>query len=340
MKNLKKIGVFLLSAVMMTASADAFPVFAEEDNSCSVYLGGQPFGVKFYNDGVIVVELESFFDGKGYVCPSKQGGLKVNDIIKSVNGVEINSNEDLQKASKSSAGEKLKLEIERDGNSIEKTVVPKQNTAGVYLLGAWVKDSCAGIGTVTYYDSGQSYFAALGHGICDNQTSALLPLKSAEVLGANISSVSKSVEGKPGSLNGFFTDNTLGNLTKNTPNGVFGKLSGKGFENSEKIVLAENDEIKTGKALIYTSIDSEGVKAFDAEITQLRNTDKNSNENFVIKVTDSELIDRCGGIVQGMSGSPIVQNGKIVGAVTHVFMNKPHEGYGVLIQNMVSNYKE
>ena len=315
MKNLKKIGVFLLSAVMMTASAYAFPVFAEEDNSRSVYLGGQPFGVKFYNDGVIVVELESFFDGKGYVCPSKQGGLKVNDIIKSVNGVEINSNEDLQKASKSSAGEKLKLEIERDGNSIEKTVVPKQNTAGVYLLGAWVKDSCAGIGTVTYYDSGQSYFAA-------------------------ISSVSKSVEGKPGSLNGFFTDNTLGNLTKNTPNGVFGKLSGKGFENSEKIVLAENDEIKTGKALIYTSIDSEGVKAFDAEITQLRNTDKNSNENFVIKVTDSELIDRCGGIVQGMSGSPIVQNGKIVGAVTHVFMNKPHEGYGVLIQNMVSNYKE
>ena len=304
MKNLKKIGVFLLSAVMMTASAYAFPVFAEEDNSRSVYLGGQPFGVKFYNDGVIVVELESFFDGKGYVCPSKQGGLKVNDIIKSVNGVEINSNEDLQKASKSSAGEKLKLEIERDGNSIEKTVVPKQNTAGVYLLGAWVKDSCAGIGTVTYYDSGQSYFAALGHGICDNQTSALLPLKSAEVLGANISSVSK------------------------------------GFENSEKIVLAENDEIKTGKALIYTSIDSEGVKAFDAEITQLRNTDKNSNENFVIKVTDSELIDRCGGIVQGMSGSPIVQNGKIVGAVTHVFMNKPHEGYGVLIQNMVSNYKE
>lgn len=338
MKKFKKFVVIMLTTVMLTASANAISASAGEENS--VYLGGQPFGVKFYNDGVIVVELESFFDGKSYVCPSKQSGIKVNDIIKTVNGVEINSNEDLQKISAESGGKEMKFEIERGGERISKTVTPRKNTSGVYLLGAWVKDSCAGIGTVTYYDSGQNYFAALGHGICDSQTTALLPLKSAEVLGASISSVSKSVEGKPGSINGYFTDNKLGSLTKNTNSGVFGITGGKKINASEKLPLAQNNEAHTGEAKIYTTIDSRGVKGYDAEIKQIRNTDRDSNENFVIKVTDSRLIEKCGGIVQGMSGSPIVQNGKIIGAVTHVFMNKPDEGYGVLIQNMVSNYKE
>ncbi len=338
MKKMKKFSVFLLTTLILAASAGAISAYSGEDNS--VYLGGQPFGVKFYNDGVIVVELEPFFDGRSYVCPSKESGIRVNDIIKTVNGIDINSNEDLQKASAESGGKEMKFEIERDGSGLSKTVTPKKNTAGVYLLGAWVKDSCAGIGTVTYYDSNQNYFAALGHGICDSQTSALLPLGSAEVLGANISSVSKSVEGKPGSINGYFTSNKLGSLSKNTSSGVFGTLSRKDFNASEKLPLAQNNEARTGDAKIYTSIDARGVKSFDAEIKQIRNTDKDSNENFVIKVTDSELIEKCGGIVQGMSGSPVVQNGKIVGAVTHVFMNKPDEGYGVLIQNMVSNYNE
>lgn len=340
MKKLKKFSVFLMSALIIVTGANAVSVNAQANSGKSVYLGGQPFGVKFYNDGVIVVELESFFDGKSYVCPSRQGGLKVNDVIKKVNGNKVNSNEELQSVCASSGGIKLEMEIERDGNKLLKTVKPHKNSNGIYLLGAWVKDSCAGIGTVTYYDSGQNYFAALGHGICDNETSALLPLGSAEVLNANISSVSKSVEGKPGSINGFFTDSKLGMLTKNTPNGVFGKLNDNSFEKNQKMELAENNEVHTGDALIYTSIDQNGVKSYSAQITQIKNKDAGSNENFVIKVTDIELIKKCGGIVQGMSGSPVVQNGKICGAVTHVFMNSPEEGYGVLIQNMVSKYKE
>ncbi len=338
MKKFKKFSVILLSAFMISSSASAFA--ASHVSSRSVYPGGQPFGVRFYNDGVIIVELEPFFDGKGYVCPSKQAGLKVNDVIKSVNGIKVNSNEELQNAASKSRGGKLKLEVERSGKSITKEITPVKNTAGAFLLGAWVKDSCAGIGTVTYYDSSQNYFAALGHGICDNETSALLPLGSAEVLKANISSVSKSVEGNPGSINGYFTDSKLGSLIKNTENGVFGTLSSKDFEHGKKLELADNSEIHTGKAEIYTTVDCGGVKSYSAEITGILNRDNDSNENFVIKVTDSELIKKCGGIVQGMSGSPVIQNGKIVGAVTHVFMNKPNEGYGVLIQNMVSKYKE
>ena len=310
---------------------------AAEENENLVYLGGQSFGVKFYNDGVIVTELEDFYDGKGYVCPSKEAGLKVNDIIKTANGRRINTNEDLHKAACECKGCEIEFKVERNGQMMNKTVKPEKNSDGTFLIGAWVKDSCAGIGTVTFYDSSHNYFAALGHGICDPQTSALLPLGSAEILGATISSITKSTAGKPGSLNGYFTEQTIGSLTKNTPLGVFGTFNENDCANRPKLALAENNEVKTGKAQVYTTLDSNNVRCYDAEITQIRNKDKNCNENFVIKITDKTLLEKCGGIVQGMSGSPIVQNGKLAGAITHVFMNSPSEGYGVLAQNMASN---
>lgn len=339
MKKNKKIGVIMLSALMLSGSA-VNTGYAQESKTQMVALGGQSFGVRFYNDGVIVTELEEFSTGSGYVCPSKAGGLRVNDVIKTANGKKIDTNEDIQKAAQESGGNPIEFTVERDGQTLSKTVKPQQNAAGAYLLGAWVKDSCAGIGTVTYRDSSHHYFAALGHGICDNQTAALLPLGSAEVTGAKISSVTKSSAGKPGSLNGYFTDETLGSLSKNTPLGVFGRLSKEDDAGSAMLPLAQNDEIRVGKATVYTTLEQDTVGSYDAEITKICNKDKNSNENFVIKITDKTLLEKCGGIVQGMSGSPVVQNGKIVGAVTHVFMNDPKEGYGVLIQNMASKYLE
>lgn len=305
-----------------------------------VYLGGQPFGVKFYNNGVIVIELEEYYDGSKYICPAKDGGLKINDIIKEANDVSIRTNEDLQATIINSNGNPLTFTIERNGKEIKKDVVPKKNTAGFYLLGAWVRDSCAGIGTVTYYDKDNNYFAALGHGICDNDTSALLPLGFGEVVSANISGVTKSTTGKAGSLNGYFTDNTIGNLTKNSEVGIYGTIIDNIYYKNQKIEIADYNEVKTGKAQLYTTIKDEKVGCYDIEITKICNSSKNSNENFVIKVTSDELLKNCGGIVQGMSGSPIVQDGKLVGAVTHVFLNKPNEGYGVMAQNMVANFGE
>ena len=330
------ITVAVCALFLVTASVSAGNASA---GGKSVYLGGQPFGVRFYNDGLIVVELEDFFNGTQNVCPAKEAGLKVNDIIKEVNHIPVKTNEDLQNAAVNCGGKPISFTIERDGERKDMIITPQKNNMGVYLLGAWIRDSCAGIGTISYYDKDKNYFAALGHGICDNDTTALLPLGSAEIVKANISSVTKSVDGKAGSLNGYFSEETIGNLTENTPLGIYGEPKDGMFDKSQSIEIADYSEIKKGDAEIYTTIDGENTACYTAEITKLCNDDENSNENFVIKVTDESLLERCGGIVQGMSGSPIVQDGKLVGAVTHVFINNTAEGYGVAAQFMVSNYE-
>ncbi len=331
-KFIKILSVALIVGITFTSETIAFSASVPK----SVYLGGETFGVRFYNDGVIVVGLEDYYDGQKYICPAKESGIEKNDIIKKINGTEIKTNENLQAVTVNSNGQKMKFEIERNGEKLEKEVTPLKNTAGMYLIGAWVRDSCAGIGTITYYDADSNYFGALGHGICDNDTNALLPLGYGEVVGASISSITKSKVGNAGSLNGYFTDNQIGNLTNNTNIGVFGTTNDNLFNKNKKIELAENNEIKTGDAEIFCTLEDDKIKSYDIEITRICNFDAKSNENFVIKITDSTLLDECGGIVQGMSGSPIVQNGKLVGAVTHVFVNRPNEGYGVAIQNMVS----
>ena len=338
MKKFKKILSVALSGAILLGFSQITAV--SETESQSVYLGGRPFGVKFYNNGVVVINLESYYDGNKYVCPAKEGGIKVNDVIKEVNGETICTNEALQNAAVSSNGEAISLTIERDGKELTKNVMPKKNTAGMYLIGAWVRDSCAGIGTITYYDTEKNYFAALGHGICDNDTSLLLPLGSGEAVHANINGVTKSSCGKAGSLNGYFTDSTIGYLIKNTDVGVYGTISDN-FSNSErKIEISDNHDIETGSAELYTTIEGEEPQYYSIEITKIVNLNSDCNENFVIKITDGKLMKNCGGIVQGMSGSPIIQNYKLVGAVTHVFLNNPSEGYGITAQNMVTNYSE
>ncbi len=338
MKKIKKLITVAVCAVMMVNISTTY-TFAEE-TAKKVYLGGQPFGVKFYNDGLIVVELEEFFDGAKYVCPAKEGGLKVNDIIKEINQNPVKTNEEMQNLTINSGGKPINFTVERNGQRKNIVVNPVKNTAGMYLLGAWIRDSCAGIGTISYYDESQNYFAALGHGICDNDTGALLPLGSAEIVKANISSVTKSVDGKAGSLNGYFGDEELGTLTENSDLGIYGTAENVNYKDYPLLEIADFSEIKKGEAEIYTTINGENTESYTVEITKICNSDAGSNENFVIKITDESLLDGCGGIVQGMSGSPIVQNNKLIGAVTHVFLNNTTEGYGVAAQFMVSNYEQ
>lgn len=333
MKKFARTTAFVLAFAMFITGV---PVSASAESS-TVILGGQPFGVKFYNDGVMVIELEEFFNGSHYVCPAKEGGLQVDDVIKKVNGIEIKTNEDLQETATGCGGKGMSFIIERDGKELCKTVKPQANTVGTYLLGAWVRDSCAGIGTVTYYNPDDNYFAALGHGICDRDTGAMMPLGEAEIVGASISSVEKSSTGKAGSLNGYFNDKTLGTVTTNTINGIYGTIIDNSYLSGDRFEIAEFDEIQTGDAQIITTISGDRPESYDLKITSIRNDNPRNNENFVIKVTDKRLLDECGGIVQGMSGSPIVQNGKLIGAVTHVFLNNPEEGFGVAAQFMVCN---
>ena len=338
-KEFKKCNAILLAAAVLL-SAGFVPAGAKSaPKSKTVTLGGQPFGVRFFSDGVMVTELEPFYSAGHYVCPAEQGGLQVGDVIKNVNAAAVKTNEDLQHAIVGCCGEPVRFRIQRADKELVKTVTPQKNMTGMYLLGAWVRDSCAGIGTVTFYDPQNGSFAALGHGICDKDTGGLLPLGSAEVVQVRVNSVTKSAEGKAGSLNGYFSDTPLGNLTKNTLCGIYGTTNDKKQQKNVTVEIADNDAVHTGKAQVYTTVEGSECAAYDAEITKLCDFSAALNENFVIKITDKQLLDKCGGIVQGMSGSPIVQEGKLVGAVTHVFLNDPQEGYGITAQNMVSNYE-
>ena len=338
MKKIVKTTAVALSVTLIAGISASKAYSAEQSDT--VRLGGQPFGVRFYNDGVVVTELEDFFDGCRYLCPARSGGLKTGDVIKAAGDRQVKTNEDLQSITADSSGKPICFTVERNGKRLERSVTPQKNISGQYLLGAWVRDSCAGIGTVTYYDDDRNYFAALGHGICDADTGALMPLGSAEIVRASINSVTKSAAGKPGSLNGYFTGESIGELTDNTSLGVYGKAQGDALDEGRSVEIADFDEIKTGKAEIFTTITEGEPEYYTIEITDICNSSPESNENFVIKITDKRLLDECGGIVQGMSGSPIIQNGKLVGAVTHVFLNSPKEGYGVSARYMVSNRNE
>ena len=340
MKKNRIIAFMTAFILLITLGNQSAAANTAKENVKYVYPGGEPFGVRFYNDGVMITKLEEFFDGEKYICPAKEASMKVGDIIRKINNIEISSNDDVKNLLAENGEEEIKVSLTRENRQLDTTVKPGANTAGIYLLGAWIRDSCAGIGTITYYDPDKNYFAALGHGICDIDTGKLMPLKSAEIVGAEIGSVSKSVDGRTGSLNGFFTDNKMGIMSKNTPVGIYGTIFDNFAENKAPLKIADFDEIKTGKAEILTTIDGRSPRGFDAKIIRFCNNDPQSNENFVIKITDEELLQKSGGIVQGMSGSPIIQDEKLVGAITHVFVNNTDEGYGISAQFMVSNYEK
>lgn len=297
-----------------------------------VILGGTPFGLTMYTSGVLVVNVDESYDS-----PALIAGVQENDIITAADGEEISTNEQLHDIITSSYGEDIELSVTRGKSPISLSITPQMNDEGNYTAGMWVRDSTAGLGTVTYYDESSHSFGALGHGICDRDTGILLPLKSGKILGADITSVSKGTRGAAGGLNGTMTDESIGEITVNNAYGVYGKYENR--PTGTKVECADISEVKNGKAYIYSTVDETGVQAYEVEIENVTPGEKNGR-NMVIRVTDKELLDKTGGIVQGMSGSPIVQDGKLVGAVTHVFVNSPEKGYGIGIQNMLENYKK
>jgi stage IV sporulation protein B len=308
-----------------------------------VYLvpSGNVFGVKMFTKGVVVVGLNDIQSDIGVFNPAKSAGIKVGDIITQINGVKMSTNEDVSDILKSSNGKSLTINVKRKGEDLCFEVTPVKNKLdGQYKAGIWVRDSSAGLGTITYYNPKSKSFGGLGHSICDVDTGEILPLLSGEVVDVSINGVTKGQAGQAGELQGVFTSNTpMGTIDFNNSAGVFGKL--KTIEvQREAIPMCLKQNIKTGKAKILATTDGTQPKEYDILIEKISMTQNKQTKNLVIKITDNALLAKTGGIVQGMSGSPILQNGKLVGAVTHVFVNDPTKGYGIFVENMYNFSKE
>lgn len=297
---------------------------------------GTPFGIKMFTNGVMVVGVADIESAGKMINPAAVAGVKVGDIITEVNGKAVTQNSQVAKLIESSAGSPVELSIKRNEETLTATLTPiLSDVDGSYKGGLWVRDSTAGIGTVTFYDPSNGSFGGLGHGICDVDTNELMPLRSGDVVSVTISGIVKGQKGRAGELRGYFNnDFPVGQLQANSEGGVYGTLNSSPVS-TEAIPLAVKQEVKTGAAQIYTTVDGTTPRPYGIEIESINYQDGTKTKNLVVKVTDPDLLSKTGGIVQGMSGSPIVQNGKLVGAVTHVFVNDPTRGYGILAENML-----
>lgn len=300
--------------------------------------GGEAIGVKLFTDGLLVVHISdvSGADGKEH-SPAKDAGLAENDRILKADGIDMKLNEDFMDYINRKQSE-VTLEIARNDEIITTKITPVlSRTDGKYKVGIWVRDSTAGVGTLTYYNPNNSEFAALGHAICDSDTMSILKLSRGSITKCSILSVKKGERGVPGELKGSITGGNIGSITVNDGFGIYGTLANNEIvKGKQPIETATRFQIKEGPCTILCSVDSQGVKEYSAEICKVSKLPEPDNKSMVLKVTDEELLSKTGGIVQGMSGSPILQNGRLIGAVTHVFVNDPTKGYAVFIENMLN----
>ena len=304
---------------------------------------GNSIGVKLFTDGIIVVDVAEFESADGKMAsPCKNKNIKAGDIIKKINDTRPNKISDLSEIVSSSDG-RVSLELSRNGKTIKQTIIAKSSKDdGRYKLGLMVRDSASGIGTLTFYNPDTKKYGALGHGISDNDTGSLLPVASGEILPSSIISVEKGIPGKPGELRGsFIGDKKIGTVSSNCDSGLFGDLQPRLLKNkADAIEIAGKSEVKTGKAYILSNVSGNKVEKFNINILKVSHQTNSDTKGMVIKITDPRLLDITGGIVQGMSGSPIIQNDKLIGAVTHVFVNDPTRGYGIFIENMLAKTPE
>ncbi len=309
-----------------------------ELRSLKLYPGGVPFGVKFLTEGILVVGFCDIDNGGKKENPSTASGLKIGDRIVAINGKAPLSSADLNELVESSGGKQLTVEYIRLGTRYSCKLTPVYSKAeGCYKTGLYVKDNGAGIGTVTYIVPESLSFGGLGHGICEGESGRLVPISRGSVLDVTINGVVKGQVGEPGEVKGYFSSAKTGSLLKNSSCGVFGVFATlpKSLP-SEPLSLALRDEIHEGKAHIYCTLDESGPQKYEIEISNINRSEKDG-KCFTVRVTDKRLLDITGGIVQGMSGSPIIQDGKLAGAVTHVLINDPTSGYGIFIENMLAN---
>jgi len=288
-----------------------------------VYVSGETVGIRIYSDGIMVVNVES-------LSGAALSGIKKGDIIESINGKVCRTTEEVKAILEKN--ETNTISIKRGKARFSVKVKGKFQNTG-YKTGMWVRDSAAGIGTLTYVTE-EGSFGALGHAICDSTTEDIVPLYKGSVADCTVRSVRLGKQGEPGEIEGVISRDVTGIVSENTNLGIYGyteKYKGK------KIPIATRYSVRQGNCEILCDVDGLGVKSYAAEITAVSKSQKVNNKGLEIRITDKELLKKTGGIVQGMSGSPIIQNGKLIGAVTHVFVNDPTRGYGIFIENMLGN---
>ena len=314
-------------------------VSVQKLDDIKLYPGGTSVGIKLSTEGVLVVGFSDVETRGGTESsPAKVAGLQLGDVLLKVNGNEIQGAKQLGLLIKENNNNLVNVEFIRQGCKFNKDIeLVKEGEA--YKLGLWVRDSTAGIGTLTFYDANSKTFGALGHPITDGDTNTTFTIKDGDLLSASILSVRKGEKGVPGELRGLFVNerSTIGKISINATSGIFGSTT-KDLINpkfSEPMSIGLRNEVKEGPATIISTVGDEGPKEYSIEIVKLLQQDKSGPKSMIIKVTDEELLSKTGGIAQGMSGSPIIQNNKIVGAVTHVLINKPDIGYGIYIEWML-----
>lgn len=305
--------------------------------------GGNAVGVRMNTKGVLIVAVTEVIDIEGNrISPARNAGLKVGDSLIEINGERIETAEQVVKLLNDNEEKELELLILRNNNVIKTKALPVQCLQdNAYRLGIWVRDKTSGIGTMTYYDEKNNSFGALGHGITDVDTGELLTVDKGYIMNAKISDIEQGKKGTPGEIKGVFykTDDVLGEISMNTDYGIYGHLTEDIYEikSKERIPIGFKEEVEIGKAYILSTLEDEKIEKFEIEIQKAEIQDSPSQKSMVIKITDKQLLEKTGGIVQGMSGSPIIQNGKLIGAVTHVFINDPTKGYGIYIEWMMNN---
>ena len=301
---------------------------------------GRAIGMKKYTKGVLVVGMSEIEGQKPY----ENSGIEAGDKIVEVNNVKINNTDELIACVNSSKGENIEITYISDNEEEVANISPVKTGENEYKLGLWVRDAAAGVGTLTFYEPSTGEFGALGHGINDVDTYELIDIANGELVTTNIIDIVKGEDGTPGEIRGVIDgENTIGSIYKNTSYGVYGKVidtSRLNLSKNNEIEVANRSEITTGKADIMCELENGKIEKYEIEIQKIFSENNQDNKSMLIKVTDEDLIEKTGGIIQGMSGAPIIQNGKFIGAVTHVLVNDSKMGYAVFADLMIKQMRE
>jgi len=294
---------------------------------------GRAVGIEVDVDGVLVESVSEVVTDDGTVMPAKTAGIKEGDVVIAVNGIAVDDMEDFSECAKSFDEKPVALTVSREGETLEITITPVYSIAGRYQLGLWLRDVVAGVGTVTYYNPKTGEYGALGHGVNAPESGTLIPITGGKTYDASIVDVVQGKSGTPGELTGSFdTGSVFGTVRENTVYGIFGVCSG--MHGADRVMqTAALGEVKEGAAKILSTVNGSEPKEYSIRIDRVQR--RGGEERYQLTITDPELLGKTGGVVCGMSGSPIIQDGKLVGAVTHVLVNDPTRGYGIFIENML-----
>ncbi len=331
------LAVLLLALVLFWCPADsaAKTEAAAAAGPRSVTVCGTPFGVKMFSDGALVVAFADRYSAVGRENPAKEAGLRLGDLIISAAGRPVHSNDDLSAALQTGQGNAVTILYRRGEHEYTTQLTPWADASGVYKAGLWVRDSSAGIGTLTFVDPVAGTFAGLGHPISDVDTGADFTLLSGEIVPVTVTGVLKASPGTAGELRGEFLQDILGLVTGNDATGLYGHCTAAAQNLGTMLPIASPEEVQPGEAELWTTVSGRTVQHYTVHIERVSSNGHDSNRDLTLRITDPDLLSATGGIVQGMSGSPLVQNGKLVGAVTHVLVGTPSKGYGIFADTML-----